>query len=43
MLDGLVYTALVRGPQDADALAAWLRPPLDRLVKSVLGLTGPAN
>ncbi len=26
MLDGLVYTALVRGPQDADALAAWLRP-----------------
>ena len=32
MLDGLVYAALVRGPRDADALAAWLRPPLDRLV-----------
>lgn len=43
MLDGLVYTALVRGPQDADALAAWLRPPLDRLVKGLPGLTNPAG
>jgi DNA-binding transcriptional regulator YbjK len=43
LLDGLVYTALVRGPRDADALAAWLRPPLDRVVKGLLGLTSPAN
>jgi DNA-binding transcriptional regulator YbjK len=35
VLDGLVYTALVRGPTDADALAAWLRPPLERLVRSL--------
>jgi hypothetical protein len=35
--------ALVRGPQDADALAAWLRPPLDRLVKGLPGLTSPAG
>ena len=43
VLDGLVYTALVRGPQDADALAAWLRPPLDRLVRGLPGLTSPAS
>ena len=43
LLDGLVYTALVRGPHDADALAAWLRPPLDRLVKGLPGLTNPAG
>ena len=43
LLDGLVYTALVRGPRDADALAASLRPPLDRLVRSLLGLMSPAN
>jgi DNA-binding transcriptional regulator YbjK len=43
LLDGLVYTALVRGPRDADALAAWLRPPLDRVVRSLPGLASPAN
>ncbi len=43
VLDGLVYTALVRGPRDTDALAAWLRPPLDRVVRGLLGLTSPAN
>jgi DNA-binding transcriptional regulator YbjK len=43
LLDGLVYTALVRGPHDADALAAWLRPPLHRLVNGLPGLAGPAG
>jgi len=38
MLDGLVYTALVRGPDDPDGLVAWLRPPLERLVRSLPGL-----
>ena len=39
VLDGLVYTALVRGPAEPDALAAWLRPVLHRAVGSV---TAPA-
>jgi DNA-binding transcriptional regulator YbjK len=43
MLDGLVYTALVRGPHDADALAAWLGPPLHRLLKGLPGLASPAG
>lgn len=38
VLDGLVYTALVRGPADPDGLTSWLRPPLERLVRSVPGL-----
>ena len=38
VLDGLVHTALVRGPTDAGALGAWLRPPLERLVRSLPGL-----
>jgi DNA-binding transcriptional regulator YbjK len=38
VLDGLVYTALTRGPDDPGHLAAWLRPPLDRLVRSLPGL-----
>ena len=38
VLDGLVYTALTRGPDDPAELAAWLRPPLDRLVGSLPGL-----
>jgi DNA-binding transcriptional regulator YbjK len=37
VLDGLVYTALTRGPDDPAALAAWLRPPLDRLVRGLPG------
>jgi DNA-binding transcriptional regulator YbjK len=43
LLDGLVYTALVRGPQYADALSAWLRPPLERWVRSLSGLTNLAG
>ena len=35
VLDGLVYTALVRGPAEPDALAAWLRPVLHRAVGAV--------
>ena len=38
MLDGLVYTALVRGPHDPEALAAWLRPALEQVVHGVLGV-----
>lgn len=38
VLDGLIYTALTRGPADAEELAAWLRPPLDRLVRGLPGL-----
>lgn len=30
VLDGLVFTALLRGPHDPSALAAWLRPALAR-------------
>ncbi len=30
LLDGLVFTALVRGPHDPAALAAWVRPPIER-------------
>ena len=32
VLDGLVFTALLRGPQDPPALAAWMRPALARLL-----------
>jgi DNA-binding transcriptional regulator YbjK len=42
MLDGLVYTALVRGPADPDALAGWLRPVLERVIRSLPGLTNRA-
>jgi DNA-binding transcriptional regulator YbjK len=38
MVDGLVYTALVRGPHDPEALAAWLRPALEQVVHGVPGL-----
>ena len=30
LLDGLVFTALVRGPHDPAGLAAWVRPPIER-------------
>ena len=30
VLDGLVFTALLRGPHDPPALAAWMRPALAR-------------
>lgn len=38
VLDGLVYTALTRGPDDPAELAAWLRPALDRLVRGLPGV-----
>ena len=38
LLDGLVFTALVRGPHDPAALAAWVRPPLERALR---GWTDP--
>lgn len=34
LLDGLVFTALVRGPHDPAALAEWLRGPLARMLES---------
>ena len=40
LLDGLVFTALVRGPHDPAALAAWVRPPLERALRS---WTAPLN
>jgi DNA-binding transcriptional regulator YbjK len=43
VLDGLVYTALTRCPDDPADLAAWLRPPLDRLVRSLPGLARPTS
>lgn len=39
VLDGLVLTALVRGPHDPAALAAWLRPPLARFLRATPGVT----
>ena len=38
LLDGLVFTALVRGPADPDTLAAWLRPVLHRVLAALPGL-----
>jgi hypothetical protein len=38
VLDGLIYTALVRGPADPDGITTWLRPPLERLVRNLPGL-----
>jgi len=38
MLDGLLFTTLVRGPQDPAAIAAALRPPVERAVLAQLGL-----
>jgi DNA-binding transcriptional regulator YbjK len=40
VLDGLVYTALVRGPAEPKALAAWIRPALDRLLPGLPGVGG---
>jgi DNA-binding transcriptional regulator YbjK len=40
VLDGLVYTALVRGPAEPEALAGWLRPVLDRLLRGLPGVGG---
>ena len=40
VLDGLVFTALLRGPHDPSALAAWLRPALARALAG-LRANGP--
>lgn len=37
LLDGLVFTALVRGPHDPAALAAWVRPPLEQALRGWTG------
>jgi DNA-binding transcriptional regulator YbjK len=34
LLDGLVFTALVRGPHDPTALKAWVRPPVERTLRA---------
>jgi DNA-binding transcriptional regulator YbjK len=39
-LDGLVFTALVRGPHDPAELAGWLRPPLARTLRALPGVEG---
>jgi DNA-binding transcriptional regulator YbjK len=39
VLDGLVLSALVRGPHDPAALAAWLRPALARALRATPGVT----
>jgi hypothetical protein len=36
VLDGLVFTALVRGPHEPTALREWLRPPLRRVLSAYL-------
>jgi DNA-binding transcriptional regulator YbjK len=38
VLDGLVYTSLVRGPAEPEALAAWLRPALGRAIRALPGV-----
>ena len=37
VVDGLVFTALVRGPDDPVAMAAWVRPPLARALAALVG------
>jgi hypothetical protein len=39
MLDGLLFTVLVRGPQEPAAIAEALGPPVDRAVRAQLGVT----
>ncbi len=34
LLDGLVFTALVRGPHEPAALAAWVRPPIEHALRA---------
>jgi len=43
LLDGLVFTALVRGPHDPAALAAWVRPPLERALRSWTAPRAPSR
>jgi DNA-binding transcriptional regulator YbjK len=42
-LDGLVFTALVRGPDEPAALAAAFGPALERVVSAQPGLPGPVR
>ena len=42
VLDGLVFTALLRGPHDPPALAAWLRPALARALAGIRA-NGPSE
>jgi DNA-binding transcriptional regulator YbjK len=42
-LDGLMFTALVRGPHDPAALAAALGPPLERAVRAQPGIALPRD
>jgi DNA-binding transcriptional regulator YbjK len=42
-LDGLVLTALVRGPEDPSALAAWLRPAVERVLRAQPGVGATAT
>ncbi|MGH4018728.1 MAG: TetR/AcrR family transcriptional regulator [Pseudonocardiaceae bacterium] len=37
-LDGMMFTALVRGPHDPGELAAWLRPALHRILHAQPGI-----
>lgn len=43
VLDGMVLTALVRGPSEPAELAAWLRPALRRVLYAQPGLTTAAS
>ena len=38
IIDGMVFTALVRGPHEPAALAAAWRPPLERAVRALPGI-----
>ena len=42
-LDGLLFSALVRGPHEPAALAAALGPPLERAVRSQPGIALPGD
>lgn len=42
LLDGLVFTALVRGPHDPAALAEWVRPPIEQALRRWTVVPPPA-
>ena len=39
-MDGLAFTALVRGPDDPAVLAGWVRPPIERALRAHVGSNG---
>jgi DNA-binding transcriptional regulator YbjK len=41
-LEGMMFTALVMGPQDPAALTAWLRPACERVLRAQPGVADPA-